>query len=118
MKHVVYLISVTLIFSCSFSDDLPEGSPPISELIKNGAKVYDVRSLGEWEKDHYKDAIHFPVDEVGARISEFGDKDDVIIVHCAAGVRSGRAKGILEEAGYKNVINVGGLSDLRHALEK
>jgi len=117
-RHFIYLIFFTAILSCSISDDIPEGAPTIPEMIENGAKVYDVRTLSEWEEGHYEHAIHIPVSEVSRRISEFGDKEDVIIVHCAVGVRSGRAKTILKDAGYKNVFNVGGLSDLLQALEK
>lgn len=83
----------------------------VAEKIKAGALVVDVRSPMEYQMGHYSGAINIPVDQIPARIKEFGDKNREIIVYCASGARSGSAKHFLEQHGYK-VTNAGGLRDM------
>jgi phage shock protein E len=72
----------------------------------------DVRSVGEYASGHVEGAVNIPYEEIAARIAEVtGNKDDVIYVYCRSGRRSGIAKSVLEEAGFTNVVNLGGLSD-------
>jgi phage shock protein E len=42
-----------------------------------------------------------------------GDKSKPIVVYCAAGSRAAKAKRTLESAGYTQVVNGGGLDELR-----
>jgi phage shock protein E len=72
----------------------------------------DVRSIGEYESGHVDGAVNIPHTEIAERIGEVtGDKDDVIYLYCRSGRRSGIAKSVLEDAGFTNVVNIGGLSD-------
>ena len=82
------------------------------EHIKAGAKVVDVRTPEEFEEEHYPDALNVSVEEVQARVAEFGDKNAPVIVYCATGARSAYAARILKGVGYKEVINAGGLYDM------
>lgn len=85
----------------------------VKQKIKNGALVVDVRSVGEFSGGHFNGALNIPVDEVQRRISEFGsNKDREIILYCRSGGRAGSAKQMLEAAGYKKVVNAGGLNDM------
>lgn len=87
-------------------------------LIAAGAVVIDVRTAGEWDSGHLPAAHHLPVDEVPARLAEVaawtgGDKSKPVVVYCASGNRSGRAKRALEQAGFTHVVNGGGYNSLR-----
>lgn len=84
----------------------------LKEKIKAGAKIVDVRSYEEFNEEAYPNAINIPVDEVQARINEFGQLDNPIIVYCASGSRSAYAAKILKSYGYKDVVNAGGLDDM------
>lgn len=84
----------------------------VVDYIKGGALIIDVRTADEYASGHYANAKNIPVDQVESRLSEFGDKERKIVVYCRSGGRSGRAKGILDANGFKNVINGGGLSDM------
>lgn len=85
----------------------------VSDKIKNGALVVDVRSVGEFSGGHFNGALNIPVDEVQKRIAEFGaNKDREIVLYCRSGGRAGSAKQMLEAAGYKKVTNAGGLTDM------
>ena len=88
------------------------------ELIAAGALVIDVRTQDEWNGGHLPMAKHLPVDQVGARVDDVeawagGDKAKPIVVYCASGMRSGRAKSVLTAAGFTNVVNGGGYGALR-----
>ena len=84
----------------------------IQEKINAGAKVIDVRTSDEFNDEHFPGALCVPVDQVTRRLSEFGEKDKPVIVYCASGSRSAFAARLLKNAGYKDVTNAGGLSDM------
>ena len=107
----------------SFAEDtqqegLQDNNPKMAlELLQNqGAVVLDVRSQGEWNAGHVSSAHLIPIQELQTKIDKVdelvqGDKSKAIIVYCQSGRRAGMAKSILLKAGYKNVMNLGGLSD-------
>lgn len=77
--------------------------------VNQGALLVDVRTLGEFNEGHLPGAKLIPISEVENRISDFGDdKAKPIVVYCKSGIRSGRAKDILEAKGYTDVTNGGG----------
>ncbi|MCB1141564.1 MAG: rhodanese-like domain-containing protein [Leptospiraceae bacterium] len=85
----------------------------ISQKIQNGALVVDVRSVEEFASGHYEGAKNIPIDEVSARLSEFGgDKNKDIVLYCRSGGRAETVKKMLMNAGYVNVINAGGLNHM------
>ena len=91
------------------------------EKAKAGALVLDVRSRGEWDAGHLEGARHVPVGDVAGRAAEIagwldGDKARPVIVYCASGRRSARAREALVAAGFTDVHNAGGLDDVRAAL--
>ncbi len=84
----------------------------LTDMIKAGAKIVDVRTPEEFNEEAYPNAVNIPVDEMQARLSEFGDKNAPLIVYCASGARSAYAARLLKNAGYADVVNAGGLYDM------
>ncbi len=87
-------------------------------LIDAGATVIDVRSPEEFAEGHLAKAVNLPVAQVDSRISEVvtlvgGNRNQPVVVYCAAGGRAAKAKRALETAGFTNVVNGGGFDDLR-----
>ncbi len=78
----------------------------VREAIKNGAFLVDVRSPGEFSSGSVKGAINIPLDKLPNQLPKFRNKEH-IVVFCRSGARSGQAKGILEQNGFRNVINGG-----------
>ncbi|TVQ28123.1 MAG: CoA-disulfide reductase [Spirochaetaceae bacterium] len=74
--------------------------------------IVDVRTPTEFATGAYPGAINVGLDELGVRAGEFGRPDREIIVYCASGARSSYAQRVLEQHGYKNVRNGGGLHDM------
>lgn len=82
------------------------------DKIKNGALVLDVRSVDEYEDDHYPDALNIPLDQLQGRMAELGNKDRAIVVYCLSGARSAYAARILKASGFADVLNAGGIDDM------
>jgi phage shock protein E len=92
------------------------------ELVKKGAMVLDVRTLIEYKVKHIDGAKRIPVDEVKQNFSKIkklnkDSKENPIVVYCMSGGRSARAKMELEKAGFKNVYDLGGMSNWFRAQE-
>ena len=96
----VLIILITLGFSLS--------------LWAGEALWIDVRTADEYGKGHVSEAINIPYEEIAGRIGEATtDKDALIYVYCRSGRRSGIAQSSLQEAGFSNVVNVGGFEDAK-----
>ena len=96
--------------------------PSVAELVAQGAIVIDVRAQNEWDAGHLPMAKLLPVDQLEARVADVvawagGNKAAAIVVHCKSGMRSARAKGTLERAGFTHVVNAGGYDGLRALLK-
>ena len=111
MKRLA-LISLVLVMAI-LSGCSNENQVKAWTMIDNGALVVDVRTPGEFRSGHLPDAKLIPIDQVSARIGEFGqDKTKPIVVYCKSGSRSGNAERILKSAGFTNVHNGGGFNAL------
>jgi molybdopterin/thiamine biosynthesis adenylyltransferase/rhodanese-related sulfurtransferase len=80
------------------------------ELGKTGApRIVDVREQHEWDAGHIPGAEHIPLGTVADVAAErLPKKDERIVLHCAAGVRSAVATYQLQELGYTNVSSMAG----------
>ena len=77
----------------------------------------DVRSAEEYQEDHIADTPNIPHTEIVSRIEDLNlSKNAPIKLYCRSGVRAGIALIALEELGYTNVENVGGIGDARERL--
>lgn len=88
----------------------------LSELVKNGAIILDVRTKGEYGSGHIKGSVNIPVDQLQKNLQKFKDKNRPIITCCESGMRSYSAKGILTSNGYTNVHNGGRWLSLNNKL--
>ena len=86
--------------------------------LKNGALVIDVRSRGEFSSGHLPKAINIPLDEIETALPpRVKDKNQVLLLHCASGLRSGVAQGKLRGLGYANVFNLGSYHRAERVLQ-
>ncbi|MBN2315535.1 MAG: FAD-dependent oxidoreductase [Sedimentisphaerales bacterium] len=69
------------------------------DQIEDGDFILDVRTPGEYEKDHVPSAVNIPVDELRSRLNEL-PKDAPIYVYCTVGIRSYIACRILMQNGF------------------
>lgn len=69
--------------------------------------IVDVRTPNEWQYDGHADcSVNMPLDQLASKIEELKAYDKVVLV-CRSGARAGSAKNMLENAGIKEVENLG-----------
>lgn len=119
MKKIVFMI-ILLISICGCSSDTTSEIKQITcnekdEIIKNEkhAMLIDVRTKEEYDSKHLENAINIPYDTIVDELSTYGtiDFDVPIIVYCKSGGRSSMAATSLVNAGYKNVYDLGAISN-------
>ncbi len=88
-------------------------SADVKEKIRQGAVTIDVRTPSEYQSGHYTGAKNIPLQELQGRLTEIGGKNKAIVIYCASGMRSAEAVKILTAAGFTDVTNAGGLSNLK-----
>ena len=116
------LVSVILVVALVILILRRGGGPTVSAetvtaLLKQNAKVIDVRTAGEYQDGHLAGAINVPLAALGRNIGRVApDKGHPILLHCASGARSAAGKKTLEQLGYTNVHNLGSFSRARTLL--
>jgi phage shock protein E len=78
----------------------------LSQLIKDGATIIDVRSKSEFASGHVKGSINIPLEQIATSIDKLKSHSHIITC-CRSGNRSGMAMRTLKSKGLKNVTNGG-----------
>ena len=108
------LFSLPIFFATAFVAALTLGS-----ILVFAEPVWiDVRTESEYTQNHIEGDTTIPMANIDPLqlAKQFG-KDAEINLCCQSGVRAGRAKEILEAAGFINVNNVGGIDGVRDLRE-
>ncbi len=87
-------------------------SVDLKQLANEGAIILDVRTKGEFQGGHIRNAVNIPVESLSSNLSKLKNTEKAIITCCASGMRSARAKSILKANGYDKVYNGGAWSSL------
>lgn len=74
------------------------------------AFLIDVRTPMEYKEEHIPGSKNVPLNNIKSISGMVKDKDANIFVYCLSGGRSADAKYQLNQLGYKNVKNIGGIS--------
>ena len=77
--------------------------------------LIDVRTAEEFRAGAIPSALNIPYDVIQDNLPT-QDREARIVVYCRSGNRSSVAKARLEELGFRNVNNFGGVSNWRDAL--
>jgi len=87
--------------------------------LKQGALVVDVRSAEEFKAGHLPQVLNIPLGELKDRLPRLVfDKDQVLLLHCRSGTRSGLARQTLKSMGYANVFNLGSYGRAKKILNQ
>ena len=89
--------------------------PDINQGIKDyqatpGAVLLDVRTSEEYRGGHIPGSKNVPLQAIDKVASVAENKDTVLYVYCQSGARSRQATGMLQDMGYTNVNNIGGIA--------
>lgn len=81
------------------------------EIKSVNGQLIDVRDPSEYEESHADNAINIPLGDIlNADFSKIDSSRPIYLI-CRTGNRAGQAKTVLEQAGFKDVKNIGGLID-------
>jgi phage shock protein E len=80
--------------------------------IASGTPLIDTRTPEEFNESHILNAINLPLDRIQAGAEPNATKDEKIYLYCRSGNRSAEAKKILEDAGYINIVDLGGMNEV------
>ena len=81
--------------------------------------IIDVRTIEEWNEGHINAAKHIEWQVISEKIFDLTtDFDSEIYLYCRSGNRSGKAKRILDDIGFTNVINAGGKDEASSLIDK
>ena len=82
----------------------------VTQLINRGkAAIVDVRDAAEYATGHLPEAKNIPLAELGQRLGELEKfKAKSVIVVCQSGARAATAAGLLQKAGFADVVNLDG----------
>lgn len=94
------------------------GSNEISEALKKGAVVIDVRTAQEYDQGRVPGSINIPVDRVASNAERIKAMDKPVVFCCASGIRSRTAKSIMLQKGLKNVYAGGSWERVLKILNK
>jgi len=70
-------------------------------------RLLDVRSMGEMAQGMIPNAEVLPLNTLPARLNEI-DADEIIVLYCRSGARSGQGVGFMAQQGFNNVYNLRG----------
>jgi phage shock protein E len=73
----------------------------LKEKVAAGAIIVDVRTPGEFAGGHATNAKNIPLDALPAKISQVQSWKKPVVVCCASGMRSSRAKSLLAAKGIE-----------------
>lgn len=81
--------------------------------------LIDVRSPGEYAGGYLEGAVNLPLDQLQAGIARVApDLDQPIVLYCASGGRSGMGCMLLQQMGYRQVSNGGGIGMLAMSSQR
>ena len=93
----------------------------ITEIMEQneGYVILDVRTHEEYNEGHIPNAICIPNETIDESvINELPDKSQLILIYCRSGNRSKQATQKLENLGYTNLVEFGGIIDWNGEIEK
>ena len=97
--------------------------PDINQGVKeyrdtDGAVLLDVRTSGEYAEGHIPGSKNLPLQSIDKVEKMVENKATPIFVHCLSGARSRQAAAVLQQMGYTNVKNIGGIASYTGKVEK
>jgi len=103
---LIIAIAITLFLLTAKAGQISEKDA--TAYLKSGALVIDVRTASEFDSRHLTNVINIPLNEIESAVPQrVKDKSQVLLLHCASGMRSGQARKKLNSLGYTNAFNLG-----------
>ena len=117
MKSTAALFSFAMVFTVACYSATSETRDTITAevllAIEHEALIVDVRTPEEFADGHYPGAINIPHETILDGLNQLGVTANIsVILYCRSGNRSGQAEQALQEKGFTEATNAGGLEAL------
>lgn len=107
---LISLLAVFALTACNPTE------PDLGAWLAEGV-IVDTRTKLEYSAGHIAGSVLLPHDSIDQTIASVApDKTTPIILYCRSGNRAGIAKRVLNDMGYENVVNLGGLQEAKTAI--
>lgn len=121
IASILSLILCLTLASCGKADYTQITPQKAKEMMEQEEEyiLLDVRTQVEHNLEYIDGSIVIPHKEIRDRAeNELPDKNAVILVYCATGVRSKKAAETLADMGYENVYEFGGIDAWQYGTVK
>lgn len=113
--NVTFIIALVLlavvVFVFAFKQMAFVSPEDAKRYLADGGLIIDVRSPGEFEAGHVRNAVNIPLGDLRASLPRHvKNQNQALLVYCLSGGRSEIARQQLIRLGYPNVFNLGSLS--------
>ncbi len=117
LKSRLAALLLLLLASTAQAGDIDQAEA-LTQLAKPGTLLIDVRSADEFASGALPGARNISHELIAEQISRVApDKSKPIVLYCRSGRRSGLAQDALQALGYQQVINAGGIDNLKAAQQ-
>ena len=104
------------IFDFFKQPDIHKGLKEYAET--ENAVLLDVRTPQEYREGHIPGSTNVPLQTIDKVASVTENKDTVLFIYCYSGARSRQATAMLQNMGYTNVTNIGGIAAYQGKVER
>ena len=80
----------------------------VEEVMGEGGQLIDVRSAVEFNQGSLDGAVNMPIESF-QYLKDGIDNSKPVLLYCRTGARSGMVKNYLDQLGFDQVHNIGGL---------
>jgi len=106
-------IGINLINSEDATPTEPSAFSVVQADVHSEAKLYDVRTSQEYAAGYFENAENWSLQDMQAGKYPDIPKTTKLYVYCQSGNRSSQATRLLNDAGFTNVVDLGGLQDVQ-----
>lgn len=103
-------------FQLFHKTDINEGVAEYRDT--DNAVLLDVRTKEEYREGHIPGSINIPLDMLDGVDKKISGRETPIFVYCHSGGRSAHAKHYLNQMGYHQVTNIGGIMSYHGEIER
>lgn len=108
---ILILLVTTIVVVIVFINNSKTVASPVDMVAEREAVLLDVRTSEEWDEGHAQYAELFELSRLENGELPNLNTDATIYVYCRSGNRAEIARNILNNAGFQNITNIGGLDD-------
>jgi len=80
----------------------------VQEILDKGGQLIDVRSPMEFSQGSLDGAVNMPIESF-QYLKDSIDSSKPVLLYCRTGARSGMVKNYLDQLGFDQVHNIGGI---------